>query len=136
MKASIELIRRAAHLDPTHAHPVTGVKGAPHTYFLRSLRSTWKVAGVEYHESRLMWELRQYRQKENSPPDTPIKELDDVVDPMRYMEIVRPFNPLLVDREAEMERAQLDNLSRKAHDEWDDVVKRANKPKQDKGDIW
>ena len=136
VKASIELIRRAAHLDPTHKHPVTGKLGAPYTYFLRTLRSTWKVAGVEYHESRLMWELRQYRQKENSPPDTPIKELDDVVDPMRYMEIVRPFAPAHVDREADMERAQLDPLSRKAHDEFDELAKKANAPKRDRGDFW
>ncbi len=136
VKASIDLIRRAAWIDPTHPHPVTGNLGAPHTYFMRSLKSTWKVAGVEYHESRLMWELRQYRQKENSPPDTPIKELDDCVDTMRYMEIVRPFEPIAVDRSAEMERAQLDPLSRKANTEFDKLAIAANKPKQERGDFW
>jgi phage terminase large subunit-like protein len=124
VKASIELVRRAAWLDPNHRHPVTGKLGAPHVYFLRTLRSTWKIAGVEYHESRLLWELRQYRQKEPAPPDTPIKELDDVVDPMRYLELVRPFTPLYVDTTEADERAKLDRLSRKASEEFDELVKK------------
>ncbi|KKM72016.1 hypothetical protein LCGC14_1424670, partial [marine sediment metagenome] len=93
------------------------------------LKSTWKVAGVEYHESRLMWELRQYRQKDNSPPDTPIKELDDVVDCARYVELVRPFSPLVVDRSAKEARAKLDNTSRRASEEFDELVKKGQKPK-------
>ena len=136
VKASIELVRRAAWIDPTHKHPVTGVLGAPHVYFMRSLRSTWRVGGVEYHESRLMWELRQYRQKDNSPPDTPIKELDDVVDPMRYLELVRPFSPIMVDRSSEIERIQLDRLSRKASTEFDDLVAKMKQPKKGRGDVW
>ena len=135
VKASIELVRRAAWIDPTHAHPVKvdaqgePLKGAPHVYFLRSLRSTWRVAGVEYHESRLMWELRQYRQKDNSPPDTPIKELDDVVDCARYVELVRPFSPIAVDRSAQDARAKLDKTSRRASEEFDALVKKGQKPK-------
>ena len=125
VKASIDLIRRAAWIDPNHKHPVTGKKGAPHVFFLRSLRSQWKMAGVEYNESRLMWELRQYRQKENSPPDTPIKELDDVTDCARYLELVRPYAPVLVDAD---QRAQIDNLSRRASEEFDDLVKRVRQP--------
>jgi phage terminase large subunit-like protein len=124
VKASIELVRRAAWIDPTHSHPVTGTEGAPHCYFLRSLRSQWKIAGVDYNESRLMWELRQYRQKEASPPDTPVKELDDVVDPMRYLELVRPYAPVYVDTTEQRERAKLDRLSRKASEEFDDLVRR------------
>lgn len=142
VKASIELIRRAAWIDPTHAHPTKTdekgepIIGAPYTYFLRSLKSTWTVAGVEYHESRLMWELRQYRQKDNSPPDTPIKELDDVVDTMRYLELVRPFKPELVDRTSQIARAKLDRLSRKASNEFDDLVKKASKPKHTAENFW
>jgi hypothetical protein len=136
VKASIELIRRAAWIDPTHRHPVTGVLGASHTYFLRTLKSTWTVGGVEYHESRLMWELRQYRQKDTSPPDTPIKELDDVVDPMRYLELVRPFAPVHVDRTEQVRRASLDRLSRKASVEFDELAKKANQPAAVRGDTW
>ena len=130
VKASIELIRRAAWLDPNHRHPVTGAKGAPHCYFLRSLRSTWKTGGTEYHESRLMWELRQYRQKDNAPPDTPVKELDDVVDPMRYVELVRPFNPQFRDTTVEDQRAGLDRLSRKANEEFDQLAAKHGKPRK------
>ena len=130
VKASIELIRRAAWIDPNHRHPVTGERGAPHCYFLRTLRSAWKIGGVEYFESRLLWELRQYRQKDNAPPDTPIKELDDVVDPMRYLELVRPFTPEFVDTSDAEARARLDSLSRKASDEFDEVVKRYGKKPQ------
>ena len=135
VKASIELMRRAAWIDPTHVHPVNvdaegkPVQGAPHIYFLRSLRSTWRVGGVEYHESRLMWELRQYRQKEHSPPDTPIKELDDVVDCARYVEWVRPFSPLMVDRSEQRARAKLDPTSRRASEEFDELAKKAQQPK-------
>ena len=142
VKASIELIRRAAWIDPTHAHPTKTdekgepILGAPYTYFLRSLKSTWTVAGVEYHESRLMWELRQYRQKDNSPPDTPIKELDDLVDCLRYLELVRPFKPELVDRTSQIARAKLDRLSRKASNEFDDLVKKANKPRHTAENFW
>jgi phage terminase large subunit-like protein len=130
VKASIELIRRAAWIDPAHRHPVTGRKGAPHVYFLRPLRSSWKHHGVDYHESRLMWELRQYRQKEDAPPDTPVKEADDLVDCARYVELVRPFAPIYVDTTEQEVRAQLDSLSRKASDEFDQMVKQATKPKQ------
>lgn len=91
--ASIKLIRRHAWIDPSHRHPVTRAKGAPHIYFLRSLRSEWKEAGIDMVESRLMWELRQYRQKAEAAPDTPIKKKDDVVDCLRYAEIVRMAEP-------------------------------------------
>jgi hypothetical protein len=129
VKASIELIRRAAWIDPTHRHPVTDKLGAPYVYFLRTLRSTWRVSGLEYTESRLMWEMRQYRQKDNSPPDTPIKELDDVTDCARYVELVRPFAPIAVDRTEQDARGKLDNASRHASEEFDDLVKKVKKPK-------
>ena len=83
-----------------------------------------------------MWGLRQYRQKENSPPDTPIKELDDVTDCARYLEIVRPFAPTYEDRAEIEERKQLDPISRKATDEFDELAEKAMKPKQDRGEIW
>jgi hypothetical protein len=141
VKASIELVRRAAWIDPTHGHPVKvdaegePIKGAPHVYFLRSLRSTWRVGGVEYNESRLMWELRQYRQKDNSPPDTPIKELDDVTDCARYVELVRPFSPIAVDRTAQDARAKLDTTSRHASEEFDELV-RKGKGRKDRRIAW
>ena len=118
---------------------MTGKLGAPHLYFLRSLKSSWTVAGVDYHESRLMWEFRQYRQKENSPPDTPIKELDDVVDCARYVELVRPYAPVMVDRTAAIERANLDRMSRNANEEFDLMAKRAQQnPRQPRSeeDFW
>jgi hypothetical protein len=136
VKASIELVRRLAWLDPGHKHPVTGVKGAPHLYFLRSLRSQWTMSGVDYDESRLMWELRQYRQKDNAPPDTPVKELDDVVDPLRYWCILRPYEPTYVDPSEAEERAALDRLSRKASDEFDELVKASRKPKVNAESFW
>jgi phage terminase large subunit-like protein len=136
VKASIELLRRAAWTDPNHRHPVTGKMGAPHCFFLRSLRSQWKVAGVDYNESRLMWELRQYRQKDNAPPDVPVKELDDVVDNCRYLELVRPFAPVPVDTSVQEARAKLDPLSRRASEEFDDMVKRSQRPKANAGGFW
>lgn len=131
VKASIELLRRAAWIDPQHTHPITGRKGAPHVYFLRSLRSSWTQDGVDYNESRLLWEFRQYRQKENAPIDTPVKEHDDLVDCGRYVELVRPFAPVYVDTSGSEARAGLDRLSRKAHDEFDELVRRAQRPRRD-----
>ena len=83
-----------------------------------------------------MWELRQYRQKENAPPDTPIKELDDCTDCARYLEIVRPFSPVYEDRAEIDKREQLDPLSRKASDEFEELATKAVEPKQQRGDIW
>ncbi len=123
VKASIELIRRAAWIDPNHRHPLTGVKGAPHCWFLTSLRSAWTEAGVVYAESRLMHELRQYRQKEHAPPDTPVKTKDDICDCLRYVEMVRPFAPPRgPDPEREEKRAKLDATSRQANDEFEELV--------------
>ncbi len=128
VKASIDLIRRAAYMDPLHRNPWNGKRPAPHVYFLSSLKSIWTWEGVQFHESRLMWEFRQYRQKDLAPPDTPIKEKDDLVDPARYVELVRPFTPAPEDVTAKLERAQLDPLSRRAADEFDDLVKQQKRP--------
>jgi len=136
VKASIELIRRAAWIDPQHRHPVTGRMGAPHVYFLRSLRSQWRQDGVEYDESRLMWELRQYRQKQNAPPDTPVKEFDDLVDCARYVELVRPFAPAYVDRSGEEQRARLDAISRRANDEFEELARRVASGKRQPAGVW
>ena len=122
--ASIKLIRAALWRDANHPHPITGVKGAPRLYFLRTIRSDWIEGGVQHRESRLLYEMRQYRQKPNTPPDTPIKERDDVVDPLRYAYLLRPFTPEVEAPDvvkAREERAKLDPLSRHAHDEVDEI---------------
>jgi len=133
VKASIDLIRRAIYPEAAHRHPVTGKAGAPSLYLLRSLCSTWKQDGLEMHESRLMWELRQYRQKPEAPPDTPIKEQDDLVDCLRYLALVRPIvAPAPVQELAEIEaRRKLDPLSRKEAEEYDEFVRRVNQPRQE-----
>lgn len=130
VKASIELIRRAAYLDPLHRHLWTGKSPAPRIYLLSSLKSRWVMDGVTFFESRVMWELRQYRQKDLAPPDTPIKEKDDCIDPGRYLELVRPFQPAPVDRKAQLEREALDATSQRAAREFDALVAEVNKPKR------
>lgn len=129
VKASIERIRRAAWVDPGRVHPLTGALGAPSLFFLASLRSQWTLDGVQYAESRLMWELRQYRQKEGGKPDEPVKENDDVVDCLRYLALVRPYAPVLVDTSVQRARAGLDGVSRRASEEFDELVAAATKPK-------
>lgn len=123
--ASIKRLRRAAHVDPKHKHPVTGKLGAPHVYFLRSLESTWKSGGTLYTESRLLWELRQYRQKENAAPDTPVKQHDDLVDCARYVELAHPegATPFKFDPEQQA-RAKLDPASQKEHSQFDRLIAR------------
>ncbi len=136
VKASIELMRRAAWIDPMHRHPVTGVLGAPHAFFLRTLRSTWTLAGVDYTESRLMWELRQYRQKEGGAPDVPVKEKDDVTDCARYLELVRPYAPTPEDTTIRDQRARLDRGSRREHEEFDELAAKAMKPRRQEAEVW
>lgn len=134
--ASIKLVRRLLWVDPQHVHPITGKLGAPRLYVLRSLRSRWREDGVEHYESRLCYEWRQYRQKPNAPPDTPIKERDDVVDPLRYVMLLRPWSPEPVDEEAvqaKRQRATLDRASRLASEEFDELVKTHAYPKRTRG---
>lgn len=133
--ASIQLLRRLLYVDPAHAHPGTGKLGAPRLYFLRSLKSQWREDGVEHNESRLLYELRQYRQKEGKPPDTPIKERDDVCDPLRYVQLLRPWTPEIdAPEEAERKEAisKLDPLSRRVEDEFEQMVESAARQKQRK----
>ena len=128
VSASIKSIRRRLWVDPGHLHPVTKVQGAPHLYFLRGLRSRWKAEGQDYHDSRLMWEMRQYRQKDGSPPDTPIKALDDVCDPLRYLALVRPTASTVPTTTVSEQRRHLDQLSRREQTEFDATIKRATEP--------
>lgn len=136
VKASIERIRRQAWINPAHRHPLTGALGAPRIYFLTSLRSEWELNGVQYRESRLLWELRQYRQKPNGLPDQPVKEKDDLVDCLRYLALVRPYAAAPEDTTAQQERAKLDALSQKASAEYDKAVAKALQPKQQGFWIW
>jgi phage terminase large subunit-like protein len=130
VKASIELIRRMAYLDPGLQHITSGAQGAPRLYFLRSLRSRWTEGGVAYDESRLLWELRQYRQKTKAAPDTPIKQRDDVVDPLRYVGLVRPWGPgEPVSRRETSEEAE---TSRR----WDERIKKLGAHTQEPNRPW
>lgn len=121
--ASIKRLRRAAHIDRKRIHPVTGETGSPQVFFLRSLESTWKEAGTEYRESRLLWELRQYRQKADSAPDTPVKKNDDLVDCARYLELVHPDGPSPFDFDpVKDQRRALDRTSRQEAEAFDQVL--------------
>jgi phage terminase large subunit-like protein len=125
VSASIKRLRRAAHIDPRRQHPVTKKPGAPAVYFLRSLESLWKSGGTHYRESRLLWEFRQYRQKENAAPDTPVKRDDDLVDCARYVELAHPEGPqpFTFDPDAAAKK-KLDPLSRLETDRFDRMVEK------------
>lgn len=126
--ASIKRLRRALYKDPGHKHPVTGKKGAPRCYFLRSLQTQWSDGAASYRESRVLWELRQYRQKPDQAPDTPIKEKDDAVDCLRYAELVRMIEPPTpVDHQLLELRARLDHASRQEAEGFDKLLTRLSK---------
>lgn len=141
VSASIKRLRRAAWVDPRHPHPTRKgadgrpALGAPRAYFLRhdpatgrGLHSEWTDGGVDYRESRLMWELRQYRQKPDAAPDTPIKCYDDVVDCARYAELTRVAEPLAPpDDVTKKERARLDEVSRREAEQFDSLAQRWEK---------
>ena len=123
VSASIKRLRRAAHMSGTRKHPITGKTPSPQVFFLRSLESTWKSGGRTYQESRLMWELRQYRQKERSAPDTPVKVNDDLVDCARYVELAHAESPEapILDHVAR-QRKKLDELSLREAKDFDKVL--------------
>lgn len=123
--ASIKRLRRAAHIDPRRIHPTRKTPGSPAVFFLRSLNSQWRSGGQSYNESRLMWEFRQYRQKPDAAPDTPIKRNDDLVDCARYVELAHPesADPFEFDPDAAA-RAKLDPLSRLEQKRWDDFLEK------------
>lgn len=133
VSASIKRLRGAAFIDPSHRHPVTKEFGAPRVYFIRwneytrrGLNSEWTEGRTTYTESRLCYELRQYRQKEESPPDTPVKEKDDLVDTARYAEIARAIEPdQPSEDEKEKERSSLDAASREEAEAWDALETKA-----------
>jgi phage terminase large subunit-like protein len=128
VSASIKRLRRAAHIDPRHRHPVTGKLGAPHVYFLRGLASRWKAAGQLYDESRLMWEFRQYRQKQDAAPDTPVKKNDDLVDCARYVELAHPEDAEAFDLDPVAQaRQKLDPLSRLENERFDATIAKLGK---------
>lgn len=131
VSASIKRVRRALHIDPAHAHPITGQLGAPRLYFLDSLTTVWQEGGSRYEESRLMWELRQYRQKQSRSgepvaPDTPIKKNDDCVDCLRYFELAHAAEPGAPKgfTPDELAKAKLDSLSRHEQDSYDALIEK------------
>ena len=76
-------------------------------------------------ESRLFWELRQYRQKPEAAADTPVKRADDAVDCLRYAEIVRMIEPdLLVSDPIKQARKRLDDSSKHEAELYDKMTAR------------
>lgn len=123
--ASIKRLRRAAHMDRNRKHPVTGESPAPSAYFLRTLESRWKEGGSHLQESRLLWELRQYRQKADAAPDTPVKKNDDLADCARYVELVHMDGPPVpVADEVKKQRAKLDSTSRREAEEYESMMEK------------
>ena len=140
VKASIDLVNRVAWVDPGHWHPTAMDErgrrklGAPHCYFLPSLfTSSWDG---HVNDSRLIWELQRYRQKPASPPGTPIKADDDLVDPLRYVELVRPFSPAEPDTKKQRLRERVDGLSVREAEDSERQLARAAAPRyRSRGDI-
>lgn len=137
VSATIKRLRRAATFDHDHYHPVAKdsngrrISPAPHAYFLRTLRSQWTVGGTSYDESRLLWELRQYRQKSGSAPDTPIKRNDDAVDCARYFEAVHADAPEWVPiKDQSMDKLKADPLSWKEQKTFQKTLSEMGKQKR------
>jgi hypothetical protein len=101
-------------------------------YFLRTLRSQWTSGGSKYDESRLLWELRQYRQKLNSAPDTPVKRNDDAVDCARYFESVHADAPAWVPiADQSVEKLKQDPLSYKEFKTFNKIIAGLKNPKRE-----
>jgi len=120
VKASIDLVNRMAWVDPGHWHPTDMNEkghrrlGAPRIYFVGSLwTSNWEG---HQNDSRLVWELQRYRWQVNQA-FKPVKADDDCTDCLRYLALVRPFEPAEPDHRKAQLRETLDNLSyREAQD--------------------
>jgi hypothetical protein len=91
--------------------------------------SEWKESGTDLVESRLMWELRSYRQKPDAAPDVPIKKKDDCVDCLRYGELVRMVEPELAVHDPIKEaRKKLDDSSKAEALLYDQLISRLSNP--------
>lgn len=94
VSTSIKKLRGMTYIDPEHAHPLTGKKGAPRIYFYRpGLLTETYVAGHKMVSSQLCEQLSLARQseKDTDPPDTPHKDIRnklDLFDCARYMALV------------------------------------------------
>jgi phage terminase large subunit-like protein len=114
VKASIDVVKRMAWIDPGHWHPTENDEkgrrklGAPRVYFLGTLwTSNWDG---HTNDSRLVWELQRYRWQTNVP-FKPVKADDDCTDCLRYLGLVRPFQPDEPDMTKARLRETLDDLS-------------------------
>jgi phage terminase large subunit-like protein len=114
VKASIDIVNRMGWVDPGHWHPTDlnekGHRklGAPRIYFVGSLwTSQWDG---HTNDSRLVWELQRYRWQQNVP-FKPVKADDDCTDCLRYLALVRPFQPDEPDHRKAKLRETLDDLS-------------------------
>jgi phage terminase large subunit-like protein len=132
VKASIDLVNRLAWVDPGHWHPTDmddkGRRklGSPRIFFVGSLwTSQWEGHA---NDSRLIWELQRYRWKPNVLYQ-PIKADDDVVDPLRYLCLVRPFQPEEPDHRKAQLRERLDELSYRESQDSAKVMAKASAPK-------
>jgi phage terminase large subunit-like protein len=88
VSSSIKRLRGMTYVDPSHAHPITGEKGAPRVYFYRP----GLLRGGKF-ESELANQLSEARQtdNENAPTDTPHKDIRsklDLFDCARYMAVI------------------------------------------------
>lgn len=128
VKASIDIIGRMAWSDPGHWHPTAMDEksrrklGAPRIYFVGSLwTSNWEG---HTNDSRLVWELQRYRWQ-MGVAFKPVKADDDITDCLRYLGLVRPFQPDEPDMRKARLRETLDNLSYREADESQKVLEKA-----------
>ena len=129
VKASIDLVARMAWIDPGHWHPTAMDErgrrklGSPRIFFCGTLwTSNWEG---HQNDSRLVWELQRYRWAQHQM-FKPVKADDDCTDCLRYLALVRPFQPNEPDERQAKLREKLDDLSyREAKDSADVLSKHA-----------
>jgi len=128
VKASIDVVKRMAWVDPGHWHPTDMDErgrrklGAPRMYFVGSLwTSHWDG---HQNDSRLVWELQRYRWQQNQP-FKPVKADDDATDCLRYLALVRPFQAEEPDNRKARLRETLDGLSYREAKDSEGVMSKA-----------
>lgn len=115
LEAGIERVKQLLHVDPHHAHPITGQLGAPRLYVMEGLSNTRE-------------EFKSWRRKLESNGEIKYKGADHSLDCIRYIINSRPKPPVLSSTD-EMYQSPTTRLAARSHkswsEKWDKQIRRA-----------
>ena len=116
LESGIERVKQLIHVDPHHAHPLTGVLGAPRLYVLDYCRNT-------------IDEFQSWQRQLESNGTIKYKGADHAIDNVRYIVNSRPRPPVLSAAD-ESHLTSTSRIARRSHQswasKWDKEIRAAN----------